>query len=140
MDFGFTNDEAKIVAAETWRDAAAADGWSMTPTYAPHEGIERAAKLLHPDGYQAQIITRRRRAEDRHKKWAGEASVSVWGPDGLSIRSPYVYDMAAIRAATEKCHYCKAFPVKTVRVGFAGRACEACQPGEEKKLGPRYYD
>lgn len=140
MDFGFTNDEARIVAAETWRDAALADGWTGEATYAPTEGMDRAALLHHSEGYQAQIVTRRTRPEDKPKKWKFEASIAVWGPDGLAVAPPNIYDMAAMRISVSTCLYCNVHPVKTVRVGFAGRACETCQPGEEKKLGRNYYD
>ena len=140
MDFGFSNDESRIIAAEMWRDAALADGWSGEATYAPTEGMDRAARLQHPEGFQAQIITRRRRPEDKRQKWAFEASIAVWGPDGLAVAPPNVYDMTAIRASIATCRYCGTHSVKTVRVGFAGRACEACQPVEEKKLGRHYYD
>ena len=122
MDFGFTNDRASFEAAAAWRDAAVADGWSVQPTYGAHEGVERAAKLTR-DGFVAQVITR-----TKVGKWLYEASVSVWGPDGLAVAPPNAYDWSAIVAATKRCSYCKAPDVETERVGFAGRCCAACLP------------
>src|SRR6185437_538235 len=49
MNFGFTNDDAKIAAARQFRDAAVADGWSIAPTYGDSESVERAAKLRRDD-------------------------------------------------------------------------------------------
>lgn len=133
--FGFTNSQADLDAVIAWRDAAVADGWDHKPTYSS-EAEERAA-TLNREGYVAHILTRSR---SHTGKWLAEAKVSVWGPDGLAIRVPTVYDWSQIKSAVEKCHYCGAQPVKTKRVGFAGRACITCAPIEEGKLPRGYYD
>jgi hypothetical protein len=137
VDFGFTNDQARYAAAIAWRDAAIADGWSARATYGNSESFDRASSLDHADGYKVMILTRTN--DKPGAKWKFEAEVNVWGPDGLAIKPPAQYDMTAIRAATETCHYCGKVGRKTERVGFAGRACMVCAPVEEKKLGPNYY-
>lgn len=136
VDFGYTNDPAQLAAAIAWRDAAIADGWSAHATYR-NESFDRVSSLEHTDGYKAMILTRTN--DKPGPKWKFQAEVNVWGPDGLVIKPPAQYDMAAIRASVETCHYCGKTGGKTERVGFAGRACATCQPAEEKKLGPNYY-
>lgn len=138
MDFGFTNYPTRHAAAITWRDAAIADGWSARATYGNSESFDRASSLDHPDGYKVMILSRTN--DKPGAKWKFEAQVSVWGPDGLTIKPPAEYDMVAIRAAVENCHYCGKTGCKTERVGFAGRACATCAPVEENKLEPNYYN
>jgi hypothetical protein len=135
IDFGFTNSQADLDVVIAWRDAAIADGWDHEATYAPTEGEDRACRLRR-DGYVAQVISR---AGDAGK-WKAQASVSLWGPDGMSIRPPKTYDWDAIRRGVETCHYCKAFPVKTERVAFAGRGCVTCAPKERVKLPANWAD
>ena len=119
-----------INKVKAFRDAAVADGWSIRPTYEGNEPVEFAA-TLDRDGYTMQIITRPQYAK---------ASIYIWGPDGLAIKTPAEYSWSEIAHGVEKCNYCGAYSVKTERVGFAGRACAKCAPVEKKKLGPRYYD
>jgi hypothetical protein len=130
MDFGFTNDTARLRAAEAFRDAAADDGWSINPTYGS-EGIERASKLER-EGFKMLILTRDN--SDKKGNWKHEAKVSIWGPDGLAIKPPETYDFAEIKARTRRCLYCKAENVDTQRVGFAGRCCEKCLPEQRAKI------
>jgi hypothetical protein len=131
MDFGFTNDDAKLHAAEAFRDAAAADGWSIRPTYGS-EGIDRASSLAR-DGFKMSILTRNN-SDRKGGKWKHEAQVSIWGPDGLAIVPPDTYDFAEISARTRRCGYCKANDVETERVGFAGRCCAKCLPNMRAKI------
>lgn len=112
-----------------FRDAAVADGWSIEPTYG-HEPEAHAASLKR-DGYHMMTVTR---PESKNH------SVHLWCPKGIAIKVPPAYDFEAIKAGTRVCAYCGATDADTVRVGFAGRACKTCQPKEEAKLGPRYYD
>jgi hypothetical protein len=135
--FGLTNDDFYLGAATAWREAAMADGWTGEPTYPSHEPIESAAKLTHPDGFTAQILTRTHAAGSRYKF---SVSVHVWGPDGLTVEPPDVYEMTAIRMNARKCCFCAKPDCATTRVGFAGRACLACAPVEEAKLPRHYYD
>ena len=105
-----------------FRDAAIADGWWPDPKF----GFDR--DWFAKDGFSLCVGA----SED--------AKPMIWGPDGLQIKPPAVYSFDAIKAGLRRCYYCAASDVDTVRVGFAGRACKACQPKEEAKLGPRYYD
>lgn len=134
----FHHDLARHRAALAWRNAATADGWQIRPTYET-EPLERAATLISPDGFRASIITRTNTNADK-ARWVFETSIDVWGPDGLYIKPPTVYDRAAVHAGVLTCNYCGAHPVPTGRVGFAGRACLTCQPVQESKLGRHYYD
>lgn len=126
MDDGYTNDSARFAAAVAWREAAIADGWDAKPGYPNHEAMERVCHLSK-DGYIVHVLTR-----EKVGKWAYQASVNVWGPDGLAIKPPFVYDMAAITAGTRHCNYCNADDVDTERVGFAGRCCAACLPRQRE--------
>src|ERR1700675_3073414 len=102
MDFGFTNDDARLHAAQAFRDAAAADGWSMRSTY-ESESIDRASTLRR-DGFTMQVLTRDN--SEQKRKWKHEAQISIWGPDGLAIKPPSTYDFAEIMARTRRCGYC----------------------------------
>ena len=135
MDFGFSDDPARHAAGIAWRDAAIADGWAAHPA-CPTEPVTSAAVLVHPENYTAHVITRVLAGPG----YAYETSVWVWGPDRLALDPPNRYDMAAIRRAVRTCNYCGKTDCATVRVGFAGRACRTCQPVEEKRLAPGYYD
>jgi hypothetical protein len=125
MDFGFTNDDARLRWAQEYRDAAAADGWSKRATYGSSEDIDRAASLSR-DGFAMSVLTRDNSAKGA--KWKHEASIHIWGPDGMAIDPPEKYDFDEIVARTRRCMYCKAEDVDTKRVGFAGRCCEKCLP------------
>ena len=122
-----------VEKAKAWRLAAIADGWTSEPTYLGHEPEEHAFRL-RKNGFQVQGLAR------PGSDLLPTGKIYCWGPDGLTIRVGETYDWSAIQAGVETCMYCDAHPVKTRRVGFAGRACETCAPVEEKKLGPRYYD
>jgi hypothetical protein len=130
MDFGFTNNDARLRAAEAFRDAATADGWSMRATYGS-EPIERASTLTR-DGYTMQVLTRDN--SEKKGKWKHEAQISIWGPDGLAINPPEIYDFAKLKSLTRHCNYCKTDDVDTQRVGFAGRCCAACLPAMRAKI------
>jgi hypothetical protein len=84
MEFGFTNDEQWYNAAIAYRNAAVHDGWSIRPTYEGHESVERAA-TLEKDDFTIMILTRDPTTSDIGK-WKYEASIHIWGPDGLAIK------------------------------------------------------
>lgn len=131
MDFGFTNDSAKLKAAEDYRDAAAADGWKIRPTYGSSESAGRASSLDR-EGFKMMALTRDNSGNGG--KWKYEVQISLWGPDGLAIAPPEIYDFAEIRARTRRCGYCKDEDVDTERVGFAGRCCGKCLPAMRTKI------
>lgn len=96
------NERAQHIAiTATWRDAAIADGWAMTPTYT-HEDWSRACTLKR-DGCEAHILTRSNRPElpelpPENRKDDGKLNVSlgtgevtVWGSDRLQIPVPRIY-------------------------------------------------
>lgn len=126
-EFGFTNDSKDFIEVCKWKHAAIKDGWSIEPTY-QIEDVSSAA-TLHKDGFTASIYTRRNIG-----KWRYEANVSVWGPDGLAIIVPRMYNWKEIKRATRRCNYCKAENVNTKRVGFAGRCCDNCHPTLKPKI------
>jgi len=119
-----------IAAALAWRDAAVADGWTMTPTYGEHESVDHAWSLEHTEGFKALGLSRPANcapgAPQQRDDTAGTGQVSVWGPDGLALPSGRTYSMAALRAGLTTCGYCNATGVHTQRVGFAGRCCDTC--------------
>jgi len=128
VDFGFTNNEELYQQAGVFRDAAAADGWEIEPTYGT-ESVDRAASLTKDD-FVMRVLSR---THEEGSKWKYQAEVYIWGPDGLAINPPNKYDFEAIKEKVESCGYCNAKGVPTQRVGFAGRSCETCLP-EQKKI------
>lgn len=126
-EWGFTNDPDRLQGAKQFRDDAVADGWGVEPTY-QNESIESASRLQR-DGYVMLVVTR-----EKVGKWAFEAEVNIWGPDGLAIRAPEFYDFDEIERRTRTCNYCGNGDVPTQRVGFAGRCCASCLPGARKKI------
>lgn len=134
-EWGFTDSIHDFNAVVAWRDAAIADGWEHRPTYGTHESEDRACKLTK-DRFVVQVLTRTHEKAKRRY----EAQVSAWGPDGLAIRVPDIYDWHAIQSAVMRCNYCGACPVETSRVAFAGRACGTCGPQERAKLPRNWAD
>ena len=130
MDFGFTNDIGRLEAADVYREAAIADGWACSPTYDGSEQMGRASTLTK-DGFEMSILSRDRR--EMPGKWKFEASISIWGPDRLSIKPPGQYDWEKIKAGIRTCNSCGAKDVATHRYSFAGRSCDKCLP-EAKRV------
>lgn len=104
-----------------WRAAAEADGWVFHPTYQT-ESVETAFRGER-EGFVLQGIARPG-GDDK----SPSASIHIWGPDGLAVRTPLTYSMGAIRKGARVCGYCSAEDVDTVCVGFAGRCCKKCEP------------
>lgn len=123
-DYGFTNDVNLLRAAEQFRDAAAADGWSIMPTYGS-EDISRASSLER-DGFKMLVLTRNNSAVGHVKKY--EAVIHLWGPDRLAVETPEFYDFNELKRRTRICASCEAEDVDTERYSFAGRCCSACLP------------
>ncbi len=138
--FGFTNSQADYDAVVAWREAAIADGWDHEPSYGGHESEDRACRLKR-NGFVVLIISRKPLSLTMDTgRWLAEAQVNAWGPDGMAIRVPDVYDGACFSVAVETCGYCGASSVTTERVGFAGRACPDCAPKERAKLPPNWAE
>ena len=130
MDFGFTNEVGKYNAVVSFRDAAIADGWIAKPTYGDHEPMGTAASLTK-DGFKMSCLSRTKAIG----KWKYEASVCIWGPDGLVIAGmPMEYNWDEIKMGLKRCNYCLRNGVETLRVGFAGRCCKECLPEKRKQL------
>lgn len=113
-------DQLTLEQVRAWRDAAIADGWDATPTYET-ESIDRATRLRR-DGWEAQVLTR----DDSPQSIS--ATVHLWGPDGLAVRTGIAYDFDKLKAGLRTCMACKATDVDTQRYSFAGRCCAACRP------------
>jgi hypothetical protein len=143
LDFGFTNDSREYERVCAWRDAAIADGWHHEPTYPKSELEDRACRLSR-DGWSVQILTRSRgnyipdpqwpNRPSPHGKWAYEAQVSVWGPDGLAVNPGLTYDWNALKANLRHCPECGKDDVETRRVAFANRCCNDCAPKLKAEL------
>lgn len=127
-EFGLTNERKYLDAAATFRHAAIADGWSCIPTYGDRESAESHA-TLEKDGFKCHVMAR----ELSGKKYQYQAQVSIWGPDGLCITAPVLYDWDVIESGVRRCGYCGQEDVDTQRVGFAGRSCEKCLPVARKR-------
>lgn len=113
-----------------WVRAAILDGWSVEPTYGGESW--RQAATLKKGGFQAQVIMRPKGTKfGRQELLRDDASINVWGPDGMAIRLEGSYDWNVITAALTVCNEC-AKKGPTVRIGFAGRVCAECR----KKLAP----
>ena len=119
----------KVLIAKTlaWREAAIADGWESRPTY-EHED-EMTAFRLTRDGFIIQGLAR-----PEGELSVGSGELHCWGPDGLAIEVGETYDWEAIQRAVCTCGYCGERPVKTERVGFAGRCCAKCLPEMRAKI------
>jgi hypothetical protein len=127
MEYGLTNDPARYEAVLEFRSAAVADGWLMQPLYPSREPEERASRLTK-EGFSLIVLSR-----VDLKDWKYEASVRVWGPDGLPIPTPATYAWAPIVAGLRCCHECGAQDVPTKRYLFAGRACAACAKSGDRE-------
>ncbi len=127
MDFGFTNDKEQYDAAIAFRKDAVKDGWSIKPTYITLESIDRAS-TLEKEGFKCSILTR-----TNIGKWKYQASVAIWGSDGMVISAPFKYDWNVIKAGLRRCNTCKKEDVDVFCVGFAGRVCKECLPEQRKK-------
>lgn len=127
--------QMKVLAnAVLWRENAVADGWSIEPTYPASldpngnkgEDVNRAATLKR-EGFLAMVFTR------TYPSGHIEASVSVWGPDGLALPAFVEYSWDALVAGQRTCLECGATDVDTQRVNFAGRVCATCLPEARKR-------
>jgi hypothetical protein len=126
----------KIVA---FRDAAVKDGWSIKPTYKLEEVDE--ASTLQRDGFRMSILTRMASPGDLYRRPSFDVCIGIWGPDGLAIRVPPVYNFESIKEGLRICNNCKKTNVKTERYSFAGRCCKKCLPQMKKEHeGPGWCD
>ena len=57
----------------------------------------------------------------------------MWGPDGMQVVVPVIYDATKLIAGLRACLYCDAQDVPTQRVSFAGRCCATCF-SEQKRI------
>lgn len=141
---------------EIWRDAAIADGWLVSPTYAS-EALTSACTLYNEDGFHVNIITRPSKAPDMSDPvhyghpTLGGGSIHAWGPDRLQVPVPREYPgLQYFKDALVTCPHCHRGPngplfassaseaeewplhlrepVATLRYSFAGRACNDCAP------------
>lgn len=124
--FGHTNDVKYLEAANAFIQSAISDGWDIKQSY-PSESIDRACKLTK-DGFVISAIRR-----EGVGKWKYEVSLHAWGPDGLCIKLPMVYNSETFLKAEITCGVCKKEVEKTYRYSFAGRACADCIPEARKK-------
>lgn len=130
-DFGYTNSDADYSAVVAWRTAALADGWTLENVYEiePAQSYGKIAKEGFTGHVCARVTTEMQAIYPHHRsKWKYEAQIHLWGPDGLAIKSPDVYNWNVIIGNSHTCSACGAVVVKTFRYGFAGRCCEACLP------------
>jgi hypothetical protein len=70
---------------------------------------------------------------EKKGKWAYEASISIWGPDGMAVGVPELYEWGAVKAGLRTCNACGKTDVETFRFSFAGRCCNDCIPAMRKK-------
>lgn len=125
-----------IQDVRAWVESAKRDGWGSGTTYTS-ESIDWAVRLER-DGFVIQALMRPAGtfpypgAREPRKK--DEAGLSLWGPDGMAILPPEVYDWQAIKDGMRRCNYCKKSDVETKRVSFAGRSCADCLPAKRKEL------
>lgn len=124
--------EQEVKALDDWIKAALADGWTSKPTYS-NESIDRAM-TLNKEGFHVSTIRR------PPEKSRGNIDLTGWGPDGLVVRVPRVYDWESMKAALRICNYCKAIDVDTQRVGFAGRCCANCIEQKRKEIETRGWN
>lgn len=124
MDFGHTNDQSHFDAANAFREAAIADGWQAKATYGKQEAVESHATLERA-AFKMHVMVR---MMEPGCKWKFCVQINIWGPDGMAIDPPFVYDSDYIVAGVRRCGKCKAKDVETFRAGFANRCCATCLP------------
>jgi hypothetical protein len=127
--------------ARKFRDDAKADGWSVEKSHS-QDDIDREC-TMRKDGFSMLVYTR----DNTEKIKAGmtcrkyEGDISIWGDDGLSIRTPEKYDWDAIVNGKRHCNLCGADDVDTQRYSFAGRCCAKCRPAAAKEYEyPGWYN
>lgn len=117
--------KAKMLpAVNGWREALAADGWSLRPTYDGHEPLEHAWSATR-DGFRISGLARPIPGRDGSKP---KPDLNAWGPDGAAIDLPVEYNFDAIKASLLRCGECGKEPVETKRYAFANRCCADCAP------------
>ena len=133
MEFGFTNDVDELNRVKKFRDDAIDDGWFHKPTYDELES-EDSSCSLEKSGFKMLILTRDYTKKEKSTcSWKYEASIDIWGPDGLVIHTKPNYDWEDIQKGLNRCLNCGKENVEVFRAGFAGRYCKDCLP-EQKKL------
>jgi len=101
-----------LEAVTAWREAALADGWTQSQTYAGWPVEQRAT--LTRDGWIALVSA------------DGWASVAAYGPDRCVVRVPTVYSWEALQEEQLICSECFTRG-PTVRLVFATRVCPDCR-------------
>lgn len=100
-----------------WVALAVNDGWTQSPV------TVGSSRTIMKDGFCATFIPTLDGAGNR-----GFCHLAVYGPDGLQVLVPEVYNWEELQARLQTCMYCFAEKVKTYRIAFAGRCCEKCLP------------
>ena len=108
--------EAEDLRLREWVRDAVSDGWLATATYPGHESITTAVRLSK-EGWGAQAIIRGNPAD----------SISVWGPDRLTVLVPIKYSWETLQEGLTTCQFCHKRNTPTVRISFAGRCCTECR-------------
>lgn len=117
---GEYKEDHRVQTVEEFVAAARADGWAAEQPQ--HAGVVK----LQKQGFVLQVILR--------TDGSMNPQFGVWGPDGLGLRVPDVYDWEALQRNLRRCNFCDAADVEVFRVGFAGRCCEKCLPEQRKRL------
>ena len=101
-----TNNIEHLQQVQKFRDDAVKDGWSIKPTYPPHESVESASSLSK-DGFSMLILTRTHDLKlYPNVNNLYEVEISIWGPDRLAIEPPREYDMQKIIDGMRFCKHC----------------------------------
>jgi hypothetical protein len=119
----------QVAAADAFRKALEADGWTALPTYS-HEPVEEAFKATR-DGLIVQGLAR---PGDERSLPTG--SVNAWCAQGIALSPlPIIYPgFEALQKLARHCPECGKDDVDTVRVGFANRVCHECAPALRAKV------
>lgn len=115
--------ETMLPVVHRWREALAADGWSVVPTYG-HEPVEHAWSASR-DGFKIMGLARPIPGKDGT---CPQPDLHAWGPDGAAIELPDEYDFENMKARMGRCDQCGKEPVETKRYAFANRCCAECGP------------
>jgi ribosomal protein S27AE len=117
------------VHVDKYREALAADGWAIEPTYS-HEPATSAWRAKRGGFVMGGLC--RPPTDDT----IPVPEVYGWCPKGIAL-SPLSLaypGFDAIAALARHCPVCGKDDVDTVRVAFANRACPDCAPGLRQKL------
>lgn len=125
--------DREVARVRQWIRDAVADGWEIKPTY-EREGMNTAC-TLDREGWRVMSCRRPPgHGVGQFKNKRGNISISMWGPDGVSVNIEFPYNWERLQQLLTRCEFCGREGLETERVGFANRSCKECLPAARKQI------